>query len=159
MKLNNKFVSTVILLSLLLGCKTSEDKSIHQKIEKETEAIHGSLVQLRRHFHQYPELAGNEKRTSKVIAEYLSSLGLEVKTGVAGYGIIGILKGGTEGKNIAWRADMDALPNNFPDDVTFKSKNKGIQHGCGHDVHMAIGLGIAEILSKNKESISGTVYF
>jgi metal-dependent amidase/aminoacylase/carboxypeptidase family protein len=104
-------------------------------------------------------LAGNEKRTSKVIAEYLSSLGLEVKTGGAGYGIIGILKGGTEGKNIAWRADMDALPNNFPDDAAFKSKNKGIQHGCGHDVHMAIGLGIAEILSKNKESISGTVYF
>ena len=104
-------------------------------------------------------MAGNEKRTSKIIAEYLLNLGLEVKTGVAGYGVVGILEGGKEGKNIAWRADMDALPNDFPDEVSYKSKNKGIQHGCGHDVHMAIALGIAEVLSKNKESIKGTIYF
>lgn len=70
-----------------------------------------------------------------------------------------ILKGAKKGKKIAWRADMDALPNDFPDNVDFKSTIKGAQHGCGHDIHMAIALGIAEVLAKNKESLQGTVYF
>ena len=142
-----------------MSCKSSDEKTAHQKIEKQTNEIFTNLVEIRRDFHEHPELAGNEKRTSKIIAEYLLNLGLEVKTGVAGYGVVGILEGGKEGKNIAWRADMDALPNDFPDEVSYKSKNKGIQHGCGHDVHMAIALGIAEVLSKNKESIKGTIYF
>ncbi len=132
---------------------------MHQKIEKQTNEIFDRLVEIRRDLHKYPELAGNEKRTSRIIADYLLNLGLEVKTDVAGYGVVGILKGGKEGKNIAWRADMDALPHDFPDEVPYKSKSKGIQHGCGHDVHMAIALGIAEVLSKNKESIKGTIYF
>ena len=142
-----------------MSCKSSDEKTAHQKIEKQTNEIFTNLVEIRRDFHEHPELAGNEKRTSKIIAEYLSNLGLEVKKGVAGYGVVGILKGGKEGKNIAWRADMDAIPNDFPDEVSYKSKNNGIQHGCGHDVHIAIGLGIAEVLSKNKESIKGTIYF
>ncbi|MEN7550075.1 amidohydrolase [Rapidithrix thailandica] len=157
MKLKKNLI--FLLLSILISCKSSEEKNIHQKIENDTEEIFDNLVEIRRDFHQNPELAGDEKRTSKIIAEYLSKLGLEVKTDVAGHGVIGILKSGKEGKNIAWRADMDALPNDFPDEVPFKSKIKGIQHGCGHDVHMAIGLGIAEILAKNKEAIKGTIYF
>tara|TARA_R110001592_G_scaffold51225_1_gene157859 strand:- start:26 stop:1309 length:1284 start_codon:yes stop_codon:yes gene_type:complete len=159
MKLKKYLILLVLLFSILISCKSSDKKTVHQNIEKQTNEIFDSLVEIRRNFHEHPELAGNEKRTSKIIAEYLSNLGLEVKTGVAGYGIVGILKGGKEGKNIAWRADMDALPNDFPDEVSYKSKNKGIQHGCGHDVHMAIGLGIAQVLSKNKESIKGTIYF
>lgn len=159
MKLKNSILLIVLLLNILLGCKTSEEKNIHQKIENDTEEIFNKIVEIRRNFHENPELAGNEKRTSETIAKYLSNLGLEVKTGVAGYGVIGVLKGKKEGKNIAWRADIDALPNDFPDEVPFKSKFKGIQHGCGHDVHMAIGLGIAEVLAKNKKSLKGTVYF
>ena len=159
MKLKKYLILLVLLFSILISCKSSDKKTVHQNIEKQTNEIFDSLVEIRRNFHQHPELAGNEKRTSKIISEYLSNLGLEVKTGVAGYGVVGILKGGKEGKNIAWRADMDALPNDFPDEVSYKSKNKGIQHGCGHDVHMAIGLGIAQVLSKNKESIKGTLYF
>lgn len=159
MKLKKYLILLVLLFSILISCKSSDKKTVHQNIEKQTNEIFDSLVEIRRNFHEHPELAGNEKRTSKIIAEYLSNLGLEVKTGVAGYGVVGILKGGKEGKNIAWRADMDALPNDFPDEVSYKSKNKGIQHGCGHDVHMAIGLGIAQVLSKNKESIKGTIYF
>jgi metal-dependent amidase/aminoacylase/carboxypeptidase family protein len=159
MKLKKYLILLVLLFSILISCKSSDKKTVHQNIEKQTNEIFDSLVEIRRNFHEHPELAGNEKRTSKIIAEYLSNLGLEVKTGVAGYGVVGILKGGKEGKNIAWRADMDALPNDFPDEVSYKSKNKGIQHGCGHDVHMAIGLGIAKVLSKNKESIKGTIYF
>ena len=154
-----KHLILLLIFSILISCKSSDKKNIHQNIEKQTNEIFNSLVEIRRDFHEHPELAGSEKRTSKIIAEYLSNLGLEVKTGVAGYGVVGILKGGKEGKNIAWRADMDALPNDFPDEVSYKSKNKEIQHGCGHDVHMAIGLGIAEVLSKNKESIKGTIYF
>jgi len=149
----------LLLFGILIGCKSSDEKTIHQEIEKKTNEIFDSLVKIRRNFHEHPELAGNEKRTSKIIAEYLSNLGLEVKTGVAGYGVVGILKGGKEGKNIAWRADMDALPNDFLDEVSYKSKIEGIQHGCGHDVHMAIGLGIAEVLAQNKDSINGTIYF
>ena len=159
MKLKKHLFLSFLFFSILISCKSSDEKTAHQKIEKQTNEIFTNLVEIRRDFHEHPELAGNEKRTSKIIAEYLLNLGLEVKTGVAGYGVVGILEGGKEGKNIAWRADMDALPNDFPDEVSYKSKNKGIQHGCGHDVHMAIALGIAEVLSKNKESIKGTIYF
>lgn len=159
MKLKNQFILLVLLLSALLGCKNSVEKTIHQTIEKDTDEIFDSLLVIRRDFHQHPELAGNEFRTSEIIAKYLSDLGLDVKTGIAGNGVVGILKGSENGKNIAWRADMDAIRHNFPDDVSFKSKNNGIQHACGHDIHMAIGLGIAEVLSRNRESVKGTIYF
>ena len=109
MKLKKYLILLVLLFSILISCKSSDKKTVHQNIEKQTNEIFDSLVEIRRNFHEHPELAGNEKRTSKIIAEYLSNLGLEVKTGVAGYGVVGILKGGKEGKNIAWRADMDAL--------------------------------------------------
>lgn len=155
----NSSILSVLICVLLLSCNLSEKKSIHQGIEKQTEEIFDKLVEMRRDFHEYPELAGNEIRTSKIIAEHLTDLGLEVKTGIAGHGVIGILKGKEGGKNIAWRADMDAIPHSFPDEVSFQSKVQGVQHGCGHDIHMAIGLGIAEVLVKNKESINGTVYF
>lgn len=139
--------------------KKTKEFSTHASIQLQTDQIFNKLVQLRRDFHENPELAGNEIQTQKIIAQYLLDLGLEVETNTYGHGVIGILKGAKKGKKIAWRSDMDALRQDFPDDVIFKSKNKGIQHGCGHDVHMAIGLGIAEVLSKNKESLSGTVYF
>lgn len=131
----------------------------HESIQLQTDHIFNKLVKIRRDFHENPELAGNEIRTQKVIAQYLLDLGLEVDTNIYGHGVVGILKGGRKGKKIAWRSDMDALPNDFADEVAFKSKNKGIQHGCGHDIHMAIGLGIAEVLAKSKASLNGTVYF
>lgn len=104
-------------------------------------------------------MAGKEKQTQEFIKKYLLDLGLQVETDIYGYGVVGILKGAKKGKHIAWRADMDALPNDFPDDVAFKSVVKGVQQGCGHDVHMAIALGIAEVLAKNRKSLKGTVYF
>ncbi len=149
----------LLFFIIIIGCNKSDEKTIHQNIGNITDEIFNSLVEIRRDFHEHPELAGNEIRTSKIIAKHLSDLGLEVKTGVAGNGVIGILKGKKKGKNIAWRADMDAIPNDFPDEVPYRSKVKGVQHGCGHDVHMAIGLGIAEVLAQNKESLIGTVYF
>lgn len=138
---------------------TSKELLTHKLVGLETDKIYDKLVKIRRNFHENPELAGNEKRTQDVIKQYLLNLGLEVETNIYGHSIVGILNGGKSGKKIAWRAEMDALPNDYPEAVDFKSKIKGAQHGCGHDVHLAIGLGIAEILAKHKESLSGTVYF
>ncbi|HFK5596365.1 TPA: M20 family metallopeptidase [Elizabethkingia anophelis] len=152
------------LLPLLLACsvsaqQNSETTSVHQSIQSETDKVFNKLVEIRRDLHENPELAGHEVRTQKVLEKYLINLGLEVQKDLYGHSIIGILKGGKKGKKIAWRADMDALPGNNADKVSFKSKNKGIWHGCGHDVHMTIGLGIAEVLSKYKKELKGTVYF
>lgn len=138
---------------------SSLKQSVHQSIQVETDRIFDKLVNIRRSFHENPELAGKEMHTQEVIRQYLLDLGLEVKTDIYGYSVVGILKGAQKGKKIAWRSDMDALPNNYPDPEAFKSKVKGVQHGCGHDIHMAIGLGIAEVLAKNKKSLKGTVYF
>ena len=153
-------------LAILVYCQQNvcrqqkaAETSVHKAIKSHTDSIFNKLVDIRRDFHENPELAGNEVHTQQKIINYLLDLGLEVETNVYGYGVVGILKGEKKGKNIAWRADMDALPNELADNVDFKSKIKGIQHGCGHDVHMAIALGIAEVLSKNKKSLSGTVYF
>lgn len=135
-----------ILLITLSGYSQNKKEALtHELVSVETDRIYDKLVKIRRDIHTNPELAGNEKRTQEIIKKYLLDLGIEVKTDTYGHSIIGILNGEKKGKKIAWRAEMDALPNG--------------QHGCGHDVHMAIGLGIAEILAKNKESINGTVYF
>lgn len=139
--------------------QVKKNDSIHQQINLTTDRIFNKLVQVRRDFHENPELAGKEVRTQEVIKKHLLSLGLKVQTDVYGKAVIGILEGSKKGKRVAWRADMDALPNSFTDKVDFPSKNEGVQHGCGHDIHMAIALGIAEVLTENRKAISGTVYF
>lgn len=136
-----------ILTCFIISAASAQEPLPHESIKFQTDLIFNNLVKIRRDFNENPELAGNEIRTQKVIAQYLLDLGLEVDTNIYGLGVVGILKGGKKGKKIAWRSDMDAL------------SNKGIQHGCGHDIHMAIGLGIAEVLAKNKAHLSGTVYF
>lgn len=141
------------------GKTNISEESIHNIIQKETDEIYDSLVKIRRDIHMYPELSEHEKRTSEIIESYLRSLGLEVKTNIGGYGVIGILKGIKDGKHIAWRADIDAYNSDFPDVVEFESKNKGVQHICGHDVHTVIGLGIATVLSKQRDKINGSIYF
>jgi metal-dependent amidase/aminoacylase/carboxypeptidase family protein len=155
----------IILGSLLIGSSynTAKGQQLTAELLKtETDKVFDKIVKIRRQIHENPELAGKEKQTQATIKQYLLDLGLEVKTNTYGYGVVGILKGGKKGKKIAWRADMDALPNDlsdFPDKVEFKSKTQGVQHGCGHDVHIAIGLGIAEVLAKHKKILAGTVYF
>lgn len=151
--LNSLFMSSIV-------AQNNKSKIETQKsIQLETDKIFEKLVQIRRDFHENPELAGKEKRTQEIIKKQLIDLGLKVETDIYGYAVVGILEGAKKGKRIAWRADMDALPNDFPDKSSFKSKTKGVQHGCGHDVHMTIALGIAEVLVKNKKSLHGTVYF
>ncbi|MCR9227108.1 MAG: amidohydrolase [Flavobacteriaceae bacterium] len=147
-----------VLVSIATLAQT-KSKSIHLEIQQRTEQIFDSLVKIRRDFHMYPEVGGEEKRTSTKIAEYLRELGLEVKTGIGGYGVVGILKGAKPGKKIAWRADIDAMPSKAPDVVDFTSKHEGVRHICGHDVHAAVALGIANVLVQQKEQLEGTVYF
>lgn len=136
-------------------------------IEKAVDKIETKCINWRRDFHQNPELGNREFRTSKIIAEHLRSLGMEVKDNVAITGVVGILKGGKPGPVIALRADMDALPVTERVPLPFASKQKtqfngqevGVMHACGHDAHIAILMSVAEVLSGMKKDLSGTVKF
>ena len=125
------------------------------------------VIEWRRHLHQYPELSNREVKTSKFVEDHLRSFGIEVRTGIAKTGVVGILKGGQPGPVIGLRADMDALPVTERNSLPFASKEKaeyngqtvGVMHACGHDSHVAMLLGAAEVLSGMKEKIKGTVVF
>ena len=130
-------------------------------------SIEKKVIDWRRHFHQNPELSNREFKTAEVIAAHLKSLGLEVQTGVAHTGVVGILKGKHPGKVLALRAYIDALPVEERNDLPFKSTVKstfmdtpvGVMHACGHDTHTAILMGAAELLSQHKDQIHGTIKF
>ncbi|MFH1904065.1 MAG: M20 family metallopeptidase [bacterium] len=129
------------------------------EIRKIAEQIKDRLIQVRRDFHRYPEIGFQEKRTSKKIAEILGEIGLDVKTGVAKTGVVGLLKGSCKGKTVALRADMDALNVDENNTVSYRSRNKGIMHACGHDGHMSMVIGAAIVLSRFKKQIHGSVKF
>src|SRR6201996_1914104 len=140
---------------------------LKNKVAKKADSLQSQIVAWRRDFHEHPELGNHEVRTSGIIAKHLQSLGLEVKTGVATTGVVGILRGGNPGPVVALRADMDALPITERTDVPFASKVKtmymgqevGVMHACGHDSHMAILMATAEILTSMKKDLHGTVKF
>ncbi len=137
-----------------------------QSLEKEINAVESKVIEWRRDFHQNPELGNREFRTAEKIAAHLKSLGIEVQTGVAKTGVVGVLKGKRDGKVVALRADIDALPVEERVDLPFKSTAKGtyrgnevpVMHACGHDTHIAILMGVAEVLAKNND-FAGTVKF
>ena len=129
------------------------------QIRSEIHAIKDIIISTRRDIHQHPELAFDEHRTSKLVAERLESFGIEIQTGVGKTGVVGTLKGKNDGKTIAFRADMDALPLQETSDISYKSKNAGIMHACGHDGHTAMLLGTAEVLSKQADKLNGTLKF
>jgi len=135
------------------------NKNIHMAIAEKVEEIKDDVINTRRHLHMYPELPGEEKETSRLVAERLEALGLDVRTNIGGYGVVGILKGGKLGATIAWRADMDACAIQEENDKPYKSRIKGVMHACGHDAHTAIALGMAETLSSVKDDLCGTVKF
>lgn len=129
--------------------------------------IEKKCIDWRRDFHQHPELGNREFRTAAIISAHLRKLGLEVKDSIAHTGVLGILKGGKPGPVIALRADIDALPVTERVDVPFASKAKttynnietGVMHACGHDAHTAILMAVAEILTKHKAEVKGTIKF
>ena len=126
-----------------------------------------TIIELRHQIHQYPELGNREFKTAELVAEHLRSLGIEVETGVAYTGVVGILKGNKPGPVVAVRADMDALPVTEETDLSFKStvkttyldKEVGVMHACGHDIHTSVQLGVASVLASMKRSLPGTVKF
>lgn len=131
-----------------------------QQIAQAAEALRPQLVSQRRDFHMHPELSNREERTSRIVAERLRALGLEdVKTGVGRYGVTALLKGSKPGPVVAVRADMDALPIQETNDVPYKSLVPGVKHACGHDVHTTVEIGVAEVLSRMRGEISGTIKF
>ncbi len=139
----------------------------NEKTSKLIDNVESKVIDWRRDFHENPELSNREFETAKKIAAHLKSLGIEVQTGVAHTGVVGILKGGKPGPVVALRADIDALPVTERVDIPFASKVKstyngietGVMHACGHDTHTAMLMGTAEVLSKIKKDLKGTVKF
>jgi amidohydrolase len=141
--------------------------SLHAIIDRRAAELTDKVVAWRRDIHQHPELSFQEVRTAKLVADHLRSLGLEVQTGVGGNGVVGLLRGGKPGPVVALRADMDALPVTELVDLPFKStvravyngQETGVMHACGHDNHVAILMGTAELLAGIKAQLPGAVKF
>ncbi len=123
---------------------------------QEITARSDALTALRRDFHRHPELSFEERRTSEIIADRLHAAKLDVRTGIAGTGVVGILHGDRPGRTIAWRADIDALPLSETLDAPFASGTPGVMHACGHDGHTAIAITLAEILAARRAEMQGT---
>lgn len=156
-----------ILLVLSTFNVSAQKNSLRSVVSEKALSIEQKVIAWRRDLHEHPELGNNELRTADLIARHLRSLGIEVKTGVAKTGVVGILKGGNPGPVVALRADMDGLPVTERVDLPFASKvkavyngqNVGVMHACGHDTHVAILMGAAEVLASIKKDIPGTVKF
>ncbi|WP_411768468.1 amidohydrolase [Winogradskyella sp. A3E31] len=155
-----KTIYYLFFLSIFIGnSQTSIDKDIID--------IEDKVIEWRRDFHQNPELSNREFKTAEKIAAHLKGLGLDVETGIAKTGVVALLKGDNPGKVVALRADIDALPVTERNDLPFKSEVRttflntetGVMHACGHDTHIAILMGVAEVLANNKDKINGTVKF
>jgi amidohydrolase len=125
----------------------------------EIEGRRDGMVALRRDFHRHPELSFAERRTAGIVADRLHAAKLEVRTGIAGTGVVGILRGDRPGRTIAWRADIDALPLTEILDAPFASGTPGVMHACGHDGHTAIAITLAEILAARRAEVAGTAVF
>ncbi|MVN90791.1 amidohydrolase [Mucilaginibacter aquatilis] len=156
------FIAILLNTTICFGQTTLKTKAAQQ-----AEQLKDKVIAWRRDFHANPELGNHETRTAGIIANHLKALGIEVKTGVAKTGVVGLLKGGKPGPVVALRADMDGLPIIERTAVPFASKIKstynnaevGVMHACGHDTHVAILMGVAEILSSIKKELHGTVKF
>jgi amidohydrolase len=128
------------------------------KIKKRADEIFKDVVSIRRHIHANPELSFEEEKTSAFVSQRLTELGIPHKKNVSGYGVVGIIEGKNPASKVrALRADMDALPIEEKNDVPYKSKNNGVMHACGHDVHTSSLLGAAQILNELKDEFEGTV--
>ncbi|MFV8281626.1 amidohydrolase [Christiangramia marina] len=157
-----KHIITLSIFLATLGLQAQQNVP-----EDDFQNIEDKVIDWRRDLHENPELSNREFETAKKIAAHLKSLGIETTTEIAKTGVVGILKGDKPGKTLALRADIDALPVTEKNDLEFKStktteflgSQTGVMHACGHDTHTAILMGVAEILSKHKDKINGTVKF
>jgi amidohydrolase len=155
------------LLLFLAGQMLFAQAALKPQIDKKADAVESKIIQWRRDFHQFPELSNREHKTAEKVAAHLHRLGIEVRTGIAYTGVVGILKGGKPGPVLGLRADMDALPVVERVDLPFKStvraeyngEEVGVMHACGHDTHTAILMGVAEVLASMRQELKGTVVF
>ena len=163
-----RYALTALLFGALLPHSThAQNPVLNARIAQLAQAEEAKVIAWRRDFHQHPELGNEETRTAGIVAAHLKKLGLEVQTGVARTGVVGILRGGKPGPVVALRADMDALPVTETTGLAFASTVKttylgqpvGVMHACGHDSHTAMLMGAAEVLSQVKKDLPGTIKF
>jgi amidohydrolase len=159
--------AAALLLATLASRTALGQDPMLEEIDRRAASLADKVTAWRHDIHQHPELSGQEVRTSRLVADHLKSLGLEVRTGVGGHGVVGVLRGGKPGPVVGLRADMDALPVAEEADVPFRSRVRtvyngvetGVMHACGHDMHTAMLMGTAELLTGMKSQLSGTVVF
>lgn len=162
-----KILKAIVLLHICAYSWAQSNTKLQTRIEDQAKELEPKIIEWRRYFHEHPELSNREFKTSAKIVEHLKNLGLEVQYPVAKTGVVALLKGGKPGPVVALRADMDALPvterNSLPfaskEKVVFNGQETGVMHACGHDAHMSIMLAVAEILTRNKAELKGTVKF
>lgn len=163
-----KILYIVLCLTLAFtSTRAQVNPKLQAKADQMAKEIEAKVIEWRRYFHEHPELSNREFKTAEKVAAHLRSLGMEVQTGIAKTGVVGLLKGAKPGPVIALRADMDALPVTERNNLAFASKEKttfngqetGVMHACGHDAHVAILMGVAEILARNKNDLKGTIKF
>ena len=162
-----RLLTALLLLEVSMSTLTAAPPDLHARIDAAAARVEASVIACRRDIHQHPELGNREVRTARLVADKLRALGIDVQENVAHTGVVGLLRGGKAGKVVALRADMDALPVTEQVDLPFASKVRttyngqdvGVMHACGHDAHVAILLGVAEVLAGMRNEIPGTVKF
>jgi amidohydrolase len=164
--------ATLLLVGLLVPAgpplrATAQESALAREISVQASRVDAKVVVWRRDIHQNPELSFHEERTARVVAGHLRGLGMDVRTGVGGHGVVGILRGERPGPVVALRADMDALPVTEETNLPFRSRVRaqtngqevGVMHACGHDTHVAMLMGAAEVLATMRRQLPGTVKF
>ncbi len=154
-----------LLINILLVSGLIHSEDLKQKLKTDLDPLMEKVVSWRHDIHEFPELGNREFRTSKKVAEHLSSLGIEIETEIAYTGVVGLIRGAKPGPTIALRADMDALPVTEQTGLPYASiqrteylgQDVGVMHACGHDAHVAILMGVAEFLAKNRKELKGNI--
>ena len=163
-----RFAVVIAGAALVLGAPAAPARAQNATVDELLAEVQDTIIRLREHIHQYPELGNREFNTAALVADHLRALGFdEVHTGIAHTGVVGILRGGLPGPVVAVRADMDALPVTEMTPYPFRStvrttylgQEVGVSHACGHDIHVAVQLGVASVLAGMRDELPGTVKF
>jgi len=160
-----KIICISLLLFGMIGFSNQIQAQGKAMVTAKIDQVEKEVIAWRRHFHEFPELSNREFKTGKKIAEILTEMGIEVETGVAKTGVIGLIKGGKPGPTVGLRADIDGLPVTERAPIDFASKERaeflgeevGVMHACGHDTHIAMLLGAAKVLNDMKDQIKGNI--
>lgn len=160
-------VALLLISPVAALAQAGAPEALVRGVEAAIDEVLPEITEIRHTIHENPELANREEETAALVARHLEGLGLEVETGIAHTGVLGVLRGGAPGPTVAVRADMDALPVTEETDFPFRSTKRtqldgqevGVAHACGHDVHTAVGLGVASALAAVREQLPGTVLF